>query len=201
MSAEPAPTQAIEDLVARNPCQMSVEEYCVVWDEIARKRPCRLLVFGCGNDSGLWLRANHGGHTTFIEHNREWAEKTAKNLAALPLECDFAIKVVNYWTMLHQWRWLLGHHRYLLLAIENHWDIVLVDGPPGIGWRAQGRMRSIYTASRVASSCATIMVHDMEREVEQVYTARYLGAPTREIHKLAVWRREPHGTAARSSVG
>ncbi|MFT4572667.1 MAG: hypothetical protein ACI91F_003572 [Candidatus Binatia bacterium] len=199
MTVEPAPIEDIESLVERNPGQMVFDEYCTVWDEIARKRPCRLLVFGCGNDSGLWLRANHGGYTMFVEHNREWSDQAAKNLAELPYSCDFDIKVVNYSTMLHHWRRLLERPRRLLLpSIENHWDVVLVDGRLGIGWRAQGRIRSIYTASRVACSNATIMV----ARHGPIGRAGLHGAlsrqPTRALHKLSVWRRDPHNATHRN---
>lgn len=190
MIDQPAPIEEIEQLVASSPLQLSVDEYLVVWNEITRRAPCRLLIFGCGKDSTLWIRANKGGRTLFIENNKEWSEHAAKHLAECGIEADFEIRLVSYWTMLHQWKLLLNRPWLLRLRmIERDWDVVFVDAPPGVGWRAQGRMRSIYTASVVACDDATIIVHDMDRELEQAYTARYLGPASNNLHRLSVWHR------------
>jgi hypothetical protein len=38
-----------------------------------------------------------------------------------------------------------------------------------------GRMKSIYTASRLVAAGGHVFVHDCERPAEQAFAARYLG--------------------------
>jgi Polysaccharide biosynthesis len=54
-----------------------------------------VLVFGCGNDSLLWMKCNFQGHTLFIEDNRKWAKIAKQNAPAMNIEvADYAGRTV-----------------------------------------------------------------------------------------------------------
>jgi hypothetical protein len=59
----------------------------------------------------------------------------------------------------------------------DKWDVILVDGPCGHGFRRDfpGRMSSIYMASRLVARGGYVLVHDAERKVEDAYSKEYLG--------------------------
>jgi len=143
--------------------------------EAIRARPgCRLLVFGCGNDSTFWEAVNADGETAFIEDDPKWAEATAPRLERS------TIHVVEYGTRLEQWRGLLDTPRALKLDLPLgltmlKWDVIIVDGPAGYQPFSPGRMKSIYTASQLVAQGGAVFVHDCEREAEAAFAARYLG--------------------------
>lgn len=138
-----------------------------------RKHRARLLVFGCGRDSGFWARVmNRHGTTVFLEDNPQWA-RFDRNLTA---------HVVRYRTApMHAWRQRLQQSdRSLSLParfrdalemdgvpaglFEQWWDVVLVDAPNGgqdapyYSWVPDrimepyahpGRLAPIYQAARL----------------------------------------------------
>lgn len=144
--------------------------------EAIRARPgCRLLVFGCGNDSAFWEAVNAEGETAFVEDDPAWANTVAPRLSGS------AIHLVAYGTQLSQWRGLLDMPTALRLDLPlaltiQKWDVIVVDGPAGYQPLSTGRMKAIYTASRLVAPGGCVFVHDVEREVEAAYAARYLGA-------------------------
>ena len=92
---------AIRALVESNPGQATVEEYTLVYRVLAERAPCRMLVFGVGRDSQLWLDANRGGTTVFLEDVRAWAAFARQ---ATP---GIVVHDVSYgWTRRFMWRWL-----------------------------------------------------------------------------------------------
>lgn len=130
-------------------------------------------VFGLGNDSRFWSRINRGGNTVFIEDNKEWFEK------AIRLDRKTRAYLVNYLTQRTQWQELLEHTDRLEMVLANEverekWDVILVDGPNGWNDMNPGRMKSIYLSSRLAANSGDVFVHDCHREVEQIYSDRFL---------------------------
>jgi glucuronoxylan 4-O-methyltransferase len=169
--------EELKKLVESNPGQGVFEEYARLLDTIRAKAPAKLLIFGVGKDSHIWVRANEGGKTVFIEHEPEWIAKTREQIPGVE------IIQVRYWTSRWQWRLLL-HQPWLLRmtdlpdsVMKEKWDIIFVDSPQGGHWRRPGRMKSLYTASLLAkqSKGADVLVHDCDRHVEQVYSDQYLG--------------------------
>lgn len=173
-----APDEDLRDLVRDNPGQATFEEYQHVRDSIRALAPCRLLIFGVGLDSAIWLTANQGGRTEFIEHEPEWIEATRARLPGI------VVHQVRYRTRRYMWRWILRWRRFLALpdlpsqVSTGHWDIVFVDSPQGHLYNAPGRMQSIFTASEIArhSKSVHVLVHDCHRKVERAYSDFYLGA-------------------------
>ena len=168
----------LEELVRRNPGQGTLDEYQRVVDVVRSRAPGNVLVFGVGRDSALWIRANEGGETVFLENEAEWIR------AAREKNPGARIHQVEYDTRRFLWRWYLHREKRLFMdglpdpVLNADWDVIFVDAPQGQSWKRPGRMKSIYTASRLARSSegpVDVLVHDCDRTVERVYSDTYLG--------------------------
>ena len=156
-----------------NGIQLSPEQLQLISTTIRGKAPCRLLVFGLGNDSVFLQNLNRGGITIFIEDDRGWFHKIttrSKGLTAF---------LVDYTTQRKDWRMLLEHPSLLSMSlphdVENEeWDVILVDAPSGWDDQTPGRMVSIFLSSRLVKGSGDIFVHDCNREVEAVYCNSFL---------------------------
>lgn len=167
----------IRALVRENPGQATYEEYKLVYDVVAARAPCDLLVFGVGRDSTLWLEANAGGRTVFLEDVATWAEYARREVPGI------TVYDVRYRTLRIFWHVLKHIPERLMMrdlppdVVATKWDVVLVDAPRGTRWYRPGRMKSIYTASVLAGpSGGDVFVHDCHRRVEREASDRFLGA-------------------------
>ena len=52
---------------------------------------------------------------------------------------------------------------------DINWDIILVDAPAGYGNDMPCRMKSIYESYELSNDSTDILVHDCEREIEDMY--------------------------------
>lgn len=181
----------IVQLVKTNPGQLSVAEYTSVAQEIFNRAPCNVLVFGVGNDSSLWIDANNGGNTVFLENHPSWIDRVKTSLPQINAE------LVQYTTERWQWKELLnkGEPDLLLLDLpdsitETKWDIIFVDGPEGWSDEKPGRMQSIFTTALIANTAPDthVFVHDCDRVVEATYSSLFLG----DDHLKAVIDRMRH---------
>jgi uncharacterized protein (TIGR01627 family) len=160
--------------------QMEAQEIEPVVAAISVRPGCRLLVFGCGNDSAAWETANAGGETAFVEDDPRWASATRAKLQAAQ------VHQVSYRTRVADWRSLLDSPIRLQLAlppeiVERTWDVILVDGPAGHNPDSPGRMKSIFAASQLVAPGGVVFVHDSEREVEAAYAEKYLRGGTQFV--------------------
>lgn len=187
-----ADREDLERLVRSNPGQATLEEYELFLNTIRTCAPCNLLVFGVGRDSPLWIEANEGGRTDFLEHEPEWVRETRRRIPGI------RIHQVGYRTRRTQWKKLL-HRRDLLFmedlpnrVLSRRWDVIFVDSPQGHRRKQPGRMKSIYTASVLArrSGDAHVLVHDCDRRVERAYADAYLGGDhlVRQVATLRHYR-------------
>jgi hypothetical protein len=173
---DPVGDAAVRALVESNPGQATFEEYKLVHDIVLERAPSNVLVFGVGRDSGLWLDANRGGRTVFLEDVPEWAQLAReRNPGIVVHDVDYGIARRFMWPILHRFE------RSLLLTtlpadvLETGWNVILVDAPRGTRWYRPGRMRSVYTASVLgARSGADVFVHDCHRRVERESADRFL---------------------------
>jgi uncharacterized protein (TIGR01627 family) len=161
------PPEALSDV------QLEAQEIEPVVAAIRARPGCRLLVFGCGNDSAFWEAANAGGETAFIEDNPKWADAARSRLRGS------AIHLVSYRTRLAEWPNLLESPVRLKMQLSPEiaartWDVILVDGPSGYDASSPGRMQSIFAASRLVARGGAVFVHDAEREVEAAFAEKYL---------------------------
>jgi glucuronoxylan 4-O-methyltransferase len=167
---------AISSLVALDANQCTAEEYSYLANLIAGRRGVNLLVFGAGNDSSLWLLANQKGRTLFLEDSAAWLNQVKRKLL------NIEILPVRYYTRRSEWRELLaGDPAALTMDLPEKimalpWDVIFVDAPRGFSDDCPGRMKSIYTASLLASrrEGVDVIVHDCDRAVERVYCERFL---------------------------
>jgi len=181
---------AIAALVASNPGQATVEEYTLVYRVLAERVPCRMLVFGVGRDTPLWLDVNRGGTTVFLENVKKWAD-FSRHASPTAVVHD-----VSYgWTRRFMWPLLKRMAPDALFmrdlprdVLETPWDVILVDAPRGTNWKAPGRMKSVYTASVLAAkSGADVFVHDCHRAVERETADHFLG-PARFVAQAGSMR-------------
>lgn len=154
--------------------QLEAVELRAIATEIVRRPTCALLVFGCGSDSLFWETVNRGGTTAFLEDNPKWAGNARAALKAA------TVHSVTYGTTLSEWRRLLDCPSQLVMELpveveSRRWHVILVDGPTGHRITEPGRMKSIYTASRLVAPGGVVFVHDCERPAEQAFASRYLG--------------------------
>ncbi len=168
---------AIRALVEENPGQATFDEYELVHDVVLGRSPCKMLVFGTGRDSTLWLEANRDGRTAFLEDVVEWAD------LARGANPGIEVHAVRYRFRRFMWSVMRSFERRLFMndlpaAVEDTaWDVILVDAPRGTRWYHAGRMTSIYTASRLGglSGGTDIFVHDCHRRVEMECSDQFLG--------------------------
>lgn len=192
---DPEGDARIVELVAHNPGQGSVDEYRAIWSAIRARAPTELLIFGVGRDSALWLDANAGGRTIFVEHEREWIAETRRRLP------EAQIVEVTYDTRARWWRlYLLRPDRLWMRDLppavtETAWGVIFVDSPQGYRPHTPGRMKSLYSAARMAQRTGDVdvLVHDTDRKIERVYGDRFLGADNlvKEVRTLRHYRVPP----------
>jgi glucuronoxylan 4-O-methyltransferase len=168
----------IRELVARNPGQATFEEYKLVYDTLAARAPCNMLVFGVGRDTPLWMTTNAGGTTVFLENNARWIQVSRE------LSPGIVVHQVRYPTLralaplLRHVPWLLRTANVPRDVWQERWDVILVDAPRGTRWYRPGRAMSVYTASLLARRAARcdVFVHDTHRATERHAGDWFLGA-------------------------
>jgi len=156
-----------------NGIQLSTMQIKVICKTIKRKTPCKLLVFGLGNDSHFWSSLNQNGTTFFLEDNKDWFQKiskSSKNIKAF---------LVNYDTKRENWKSMLEDTSLLEMTLPDEvekeaWDIILVDAPTGWNDQTPGRMKSIFLSSKLIKNSGDVFIHDCDREVEKTYCDKFL---------------------------
>ena len=156
-----------------NGIQMTARQLQLIMKTIQKKAPCKFLVFGLGNDSVFWSLLNKGGETVFLEDNPVWYHKITKRTP------EIKAYLVTYDTLRKDWKRLLESPALLEVSLpesvkEKNWDIVLVDAPAGYDDNTPGRMKSIYTASKLVKDSGDVFVHDCNREVEDTFCDNFL---------------------------
>ena len=94
---------------------------------------CRFLVFGLGNDSPFWHKANLNGRNAFLEDYQPWFDKITKKFPELEAYS------VSYPCNMTQWEDVLHKPERLKMDLPgeitgNKWDVIFVDGPRGYGF-------------------------------------------------------------------
>lgn len=153
--------------------QLRVLELNVIIKVLEKNGPCNFLVFGLGNDTPLWMKINKKGKTVFLEDLKEWFDNVKKNNPKVEAY------LVKYTTKRENWKKLLKDPKKLVLKLPKRlnnieWDVILVDAPKGWKDSQPGRMQSIYTASKLIKKGGHVFVHDCGREVEAVYSDKFL---------------------------
>ena len=169
----------IQRLVDINPDQMSFDEYVYLYKTIYMRQGCNLLVFGLGRDSDLWLNANNGGKTIFLEDNEDWIKSV--NVQFSNHGKSINIEKIEYTDVGYDADRLLdeynsGTNNLKLNLSEDvrntNWDIIVVDAPAGYGKDMPCRMKSIYESYNLSdgNDNVDVFVHDAQRRIEKMYT-------------------------------
>lgn len=168
---------AIRALVEANPGQGTFEEYKLVHDVVLERAPCSMLVFGVGRDSRLWLAANDGGTTVFLEDIAAWAELARREVPGIVVHEVRYRTLRVLWPLLRHVPSLLGMRDLPREVTDRAWNVVLVDAPRGTRWYRPGRMKSIHAAAELArrSGRTDVFVHDCHRRVEAEASDHFLG--------------------------
>ena len=166
---------------------MSKVQYEEVGKLLLSLSPCNFLVFGLGDDSHLWQEVNSDGKNIFLEDDADWISRFE--------DSGLDIRKVNYKTQIKDVNEIGFDEKILSLDLpedirETEWDLILVDAPlghgpptPGSPWentpgrpfKGPGRMSSIYEASRLVKKNGHVIVDDMGRHVEFLYSMNFLG--------------------------
>ena len=134
---------------------------------------CRLLVFGLGNDTPLWLRLNKDGHTQFLESSENWIEKSmllypGLNVAIMP---TFGFTVASSAILTER---ELSACEMPSFLRGSTWDVIVVDGPPGHRQTDPGRAVAIYWAANLATPSTDVFVDDYDRRLERRFADEFL---------------------------
>ena len=163
---------SLTDLLRQNynpATQMSLGQSMVIASAIRSSGPgANVLIFGCGNDSGLWLSSNEAGYTMFVEDNPAWAKRTRR---ANP---DMNIREISYGpvsveTSLPVDEAALSQNALPAFLRERKWDVILIDAPAGSAPDKPGRALPIYWSSLIASDTTHVFIDDYTRELERTY--------------------------------
>lgn len=168
-------------------CGMTEPQYARVVEEIERRAPCRVLVFGAGHDTARYVAANRGGRTVVLEDLQEWL--------AVAREAGAETYAVRYTTR------LADGPRPDVVALEvpasvayDRFDVVLIDGPDGLRADAPGRQQPAALAARLVAPGGVILAHDSQPGADADCYARHLGLPGETVGgppDLAVYRAGP----------
>ena len=157
----------LDDLILKvKKSQMERVEYEYISSFLGNKN---FLVFGTGYDTEFWRFCNLKGFNIFLEHDSKWILKSNKDTFLI----DYTCNILNYKNLLLQYK----NNDYSNLKIDlppivytTKWDVILVDGPPGNKKNSIGRMQSIFMAKFLSSKNTDILIHDCDREVENLYS-------------------------------
>lgn len=151
-------------------------------------RQCNMLVFGCGNDSLMWHKLNCNGNTMFMETSPQWRDMI---LSKCP-DLNILLYDVGKNTVSHSLNLEIDLLPYPDALAQYSWDIILVDGPEGYGPDKPGRALPIIWTSQIRNEKTHIFVDDYNREVERIYTDKFIGNvcsisdPQRRFEKMTL---------------
>ena len=166
---------------------MTKYQYEAIGNLLEELSPCKFLVFGLGEDSFLWSEINAGGRTVFLEDDIEWSEKFQSS--------NLEIHNVKYTTEISKFNEIKFDKERLRISFPEtiddiKWDLILVDAPlghgppnpdspwkntPGRPFKGPGRMSSIFEASTRVKKDGFVIVDDLSRKVEAMYSDHFLG--------------------------
>lgn len=153
--------------------QLSQYQVQVIAGAIMTRAPdCRMLVFGLGFDSLLWSAINKTGYTHFVESSDDWINEFTKKYKHLQISRYFP-KGISVSSSLRLSDAYLEKYSPPS-ELQTHWDVILIDGPPGNQPHHPGRAIAISWAARLAHSSTHIFVDDYDRDLERKFSDRLL---------------------------
>lgn len=186
---QPETTQLINkinNLTRINSGQMTYREYKYIADLSIDKN---MLVFGCGKDSDLW-RFVSSNKVIFIEHNTQWIDKSKNDIICVKYTC----KIKDTDELIQQY--LDNNYDNLFVkSLKNNnnlsntkWDTILVDSPEGYNNHCHGRVQSIFAAKQLANTNTNIIVHDIDRYLENKCCDIFFNHKLNEFDRLGHYK-------------
>jgi hypothetical protein len=149
-----------------NKIQLSPFQTQLIGAAIRSRAPgCRLLVFGAGYDTKLWMALNRDGHTHVLEASTDWLEVVRADNPGLSIEL-LPPHELNVASSLEMNIEAMRQHRPPSKLADQPWDVILIDGPRGYHPKDPGRAVYIAWASHLAGPATHIFVDDYERPLE-----------------------------------
>ena len=159
----------------------SRKEYDLLRKELKSKAPCNLLVFGLGHESEWLAKLNEGGRTIFVENSMKWIEAN-KGKGLEIVYHDYQTKLLNDGKLYPLDKFLIK-----TLPFQGvEFDVVFVDAPIG---RTQGRMASIVTGFAMCKEGGVMLVHDINRATEKMYTDAVTSGVYDVVDRMAIVRK------------
>lgn len=146
------------------------KEFQLLTNIISARSPCNVLIFGLAAQYLVLPSLNTEGTTVFLEDNpAKEAYELLKHARTDPACRPQARPIISSTCK-------LALKQLPKKVYKLKWDVILVDGPSGDSPEAPGRMAALYTAAMIARSgdLTDILVHDIDRMVENWYTWEFL---------------------------
>ena len=129
---------------------------------------CNFLFFGNIDMFKNIKKINKLGTTILIGDSKENIEFNNLDLFS-----------IDYNSQRKDWDELLHNKEKLLLNLPKNildikWDIIFLAGPKGYSEKCTGRMKSIFTASKLINKNTNIVILDIHRKIEKLYSEVYI---------------------------
>lgn len=156
---------------------------------LTRSPNCNLLVFGCGEDSAMWHCLNKTGKSVFLETSPHWIQKILEKFPYLDIR-DYDLPGASVEKS------LAGINPDMpkpSVLTEYNWDVIFIDGPSGYAPNLPGRALPIIWASQIRKPTTHVFVDDYNRELEKMYTDKYLQpaaiieSKLQKYHSVLAW--------------
>ncbi|KAI3748142.1 hypothetical protein L6452_11040 [Arctium lappa] len=177
--------------------QQTLPEIQTIFHLLQTLAPCNLLVFGIGHESLMWSAFNTRGTTLFLEDDIKSVQKILANAPTLRVHhTAYETRLSDADSLLAAYKttakclppqvYLKGNTECKLAlsklpeeVYRREWDVIMIDGPRGYYEEAPGRMAVIFTAAvmarrREGAGDTHVLVHDVNRKVEQEYAEEFL---------------------------
>ena len=181
-----------------NKVQQKLSERTITANILDKIGPCNFLIFGVGFDSIMWTAMNPG-RTVFLEDNELWVEKVRKVAPFLEIHTvNYPVRKKDFPQSLERVKkqkscspFSSTEGCFLLLnlpknLLDTSWDVIMIDAPNSGGENSPTRQMSIFTAAILARrnhNGAHILVHDVHREIEKVFSDKFL-CPENRVEAL-----------------
>lgn len=154
--------------------QLGVRQVEAIAGAIYTRQPnCKLLIFGCGNDSPLWFSINKKGRTVFLETSSKWKNTTLAKAPNLEIQLYDLPNDMTVASCLKSD--ILPDIQPPPILFEETWDVILIDGPPGHNPDIDpGRAMAIKWVSQIRTKKTHVFLDDMNRPLERAYGEKYL---------------------------
>ena len=124
-----------------------------------------VLIFGLKSDSDIWSRFH--SNIYYVENEEKSIKRYGNNKNIIK---------TNYQTINSKYLEYMDNSS--ILFINNipkiEWDLIIIDGPSGFSGKSPGRMSSIYTSSIISNKKTKILLNDIYRDTESIYSEKYL---------------------------